>query len=122
MSSEILAYHGVSWILCGMSQGHQYVVNRTQASLSLGRRFISVALPGATAGRDCTTLHGEATVSWSTPTSFGEVVRRASGRRVYNALRRDLAVFRRLDVARLLSEYGPQRGVQARIARELRGQ
>ncbi len=53
------------------------------------------------------------------PTSFGEAVRRASGRRAYNALRRDLAVLRRLDVARLLGKYGPQHGVQARIAREL---
>ena len=58
-------------------------------------------------------------MSWSTPTSSAEAFRRASGRRAYNALRRDLAAFRRLDVAQLLFKYGGLPGVQARIAREL---
>jgi len=58
-------------------------------------------------------------MSWSTPTSSGEAFRRAGGRRAYNALRRDLKLFRRLDVAQLLLKYGCQWGVQARIAREL---
>lgn len=57
--------------------------------------------------------------AWNQPKTFSEVCRRAGGRRAYNALRRDLAGFRRLDVARLLKEFGIQHGVQARIAREL---
>jgi len=58
--------------------------------------------------------------TWSQPRPFSEVCHRAGGRRAYNALRRDLAGFRRLDVARLLLKYGCcKRGVQARIAREL---
>jgi hypothetical protein len=56
---------------------------------------------------------------WAATTSSIEAFRRAGGRRAYNALRRDLAAFRRLDVARLLKQYGRQRGVQARIARAL---
>jgi hypothetical protein len=54
--------------------------------------------------------------AWSQPTSFNEVCRRAGGRRAYNALRRDRRLFRRVDVMRLLREYGYRRGVQARIA------
>jgi hypothetical protein len=54
--------------------------------------------------------------AWSEPKPFNEVCRRAGGRRAYNALRRDLKLFRRLDVTRLLLKYGHQRGVQARIA------
>ncbi len=57
--------------------------------------------------------------TWSQPKPFNEVCHRAGGRRAYNALRRDLAAFRRLDVARMLLKYGHRRGVQARIAREL---
>lgn len=57
--------------------------------------------------------------AWSQAKPFNEVCHRAGGRRAYNALRRDLAAFRRLDVARMLLKYGLRRGVQARIAREL---
>ena len=57
--------------------------------------------------------------AWSQPRPFSEVCHRAGGRRAYNALRRDLAGFRRLDVARMLLKYGDRRGVQARIAKEL---
>jgi hypothetical protein len=54
--------------------------------------------------------------SWQSIKPFTEVCRRAGGRRAYNALRRDLALFRRADVMRLLRKYGHERGVQARIA------
>lgn len=45
--------------------------------------------------------------------------RRASGRRAYNAWRHDMAMFRRIQVAKLLGQYGFVRGAQRRIARQL---
>jgi DNA invertase Pin-like site-specific DNA recombinase len=58
--------------------------------------------------------------AWAAPTGRDEVCRRASGRRHYNAVRRFRAVFRRLQVVRLLGAYGlTRRGSQAKIAREL---
>jgi hypothetical protein len=58
-------------------------------------------------------------MSWSSPTSFNEVCRRAGGRRHYNSWRRFMKVSRRRDVMLLLVKYGYQQGVQARIARLL---
>ena len=58
-------------------------------------------------------------MSWNSPASFDVVCRRASGRRAYNALRRDLALFRRVEVSNLLLKYGYRRGVQVRIAARL---
>ncbi len=57
--------------------------------------------------------------AWRAMTAWGEVCRRASGRRAYNALRRDRAMLRRRKVVLLLRHYGRGHGVQARIAREL---
>jgi len=54
--------------------------------------------------------------TWSQPKAFSEVCHRAGGRRAYNALRRDLKLFRRRDVLELVLKYGHKRGVQARIA------
>ena len=51
--------------------------------------------------------------------SDGEAAARAGGRRKYNALRRDRAEFRRIEVADRLVTYGWTYGVQARIAEEL---
>ena len=57
---------------------------------------------------------------WSTRrVSDGEAAARAGGRRKYNALRRDRAEFRRIEVADRLVTYGWTYGVQARIAEEL---
>ena len=57
---------------------------------------------------------------WSTQrVSDGEAAARAGGRRKYNALRRDRAEFRRIEVADRLVTYGWTYGVQARIAEEL---
>lgn len=58
-------------------------------------------------------------MNWSAPTSFSEMTRRAGGRRQYNALRLDLKLFRRHDVAELLLRFGCKRGVQVRIAQAL---
>jgi hypothetical protein len=61
------------------------------------------------------------TTAWSAPTTAEEVARRAGGRRRYNTWRQHLAFFRRMEVARRLCAQGAvQRGVQARIAREMR--
>lgn len=54
-------------------------------------------------------------MNWSNPTPSIEASRRAGGRRAYNALRRDLKLFRRVEVTNLLVKYGLKRGVQARI-------
>jgi hypothetical protein len=54
------------------------------------------------------------------PTTWEEVCKRAAGRCRYNACRRVRALCRRLEVCRRLGKYGmTDRGVQARIAREL---
>jgi hypothetical protein len=58
-------------------------------------------------------------MAWSDPVSAEVASRRAGGRRRYHALRRDLAMVRRSEVAKLVRAYGRQRGTQARIAREL---
>src|SRR5438309_25834 len=53
--------------------------------------------------------------------TWEQVCRRAGGRRAYNALRRDRAILRRLEVARLFFEAGAYlgpHGIQARIARQ----
>jgi hypothetical protein len=57
--------------------------------------------------------------SWSQPTSWDEVCRRAAGRAKYHAIRRLARAVRRGKVMELLSQYGMGRGVQARISREL---
>ena len=54
--------------------------------------------------------------AWSQPRPFSEVCHRAGGRRAFNALRRDLKLFRRREVMQLLLKFGYRRGVQARIA------
>ena len=55
----------------------------------------------------------------SAPTSWDEVCRRKAGRDRYNSVRRLLRAERRFRVLELLSRYGMDRGVQARIAKEL---
>ena len=57
--------------------------------------------------------------NWSAPTSWDEVCRRKAGRDRYNSVRRVQRAERRFRVLKLLSRYGMDRGVQARIAREL---
>ena len=57
--------------------------------------------------------------NWSAPTSWDEVCRRKAGRDRYNSVRRLQRAERRFRVLKLLSRYGMDRGVQARIAREL---
>ena len=58
--------------------------------------------------------------TWSTPTDFDTVCRRAAGRRRYNAVRQFRAAYRQVEVIRLLRQYGLfTHGTQARIAREL---
>jgi hypothetical protein len=57
--------------------------------------------------------------AWSQWTDAETARRRAGGRRHYNAVRRFRAMFRRLEVARLLSSVIPKRGEQTRIARAL---
>jgi hypothetical protein len=56
---------------------------------------------------------------WSQWVSDGEAAARAAGRRRYNALRRDRAQYRRIQVAELLLSGGWNYGAQARIAEEL---
>jgi len=57
---------------------------------------------------------------WSNPTSNDEVARRAGGRKHYNAWRRNMAIYRRAKVSRLLSRYPLwERGTVKAIAREL---
>ncbi len=58
-------------------------------------------------------------MAWVDRVSSEEASRRAGGRRRWNALRRDRAIVRRGEVARLLRAYGAARGSQAKIAREL---
>jgi hypothetical protein len=58
-------------------------------------------------------------MAWSDYVSDEVASRRAGGRRRYHALRRDQATMRRGQVVRLVRVYGLQRGVQARIAKEL---
>jgi hypothetical protein len=62
----------------------------------------------------------EITMAWSDRVSAEVASRRAGGRRRYHALRRDLATVRRHRVGQLVRAYGRQRGVQARIAKELK--
>jgi hypothetical protein len=57
--------------------------------------------------------------NWRAPTSWDEVCRRKAGRDRYNSVRRLQRAERRLRVLELLARYGMDRGVQARIAREL---
>ena len=57
--------------------------------------------------------------NWSAPTSWDEVCRRKAGRDRYNSVRRLQRAERRFRVLELLSRYGMDRGVQARIAKEL---
>ena len=57
--------------------------------------------------------------NWSAPTSWDEVCRRKAGRDRYNSIRRLQRAERRFRVLKLLSRYGMDRGVQARIAKEL---
>lgn len=57
--------------------------------------------------------------NWSDRESFDAVCRRASGRRHYNAMRKFQATYRRIQVTNLLSKWGFEYGVQARIAQEL---
>jgi hypothetical protein len=57
--------------------------------------------------------------NWSAPTTKDEVARRAAGRARYHALRRFQRQLRRQQVIELLGRYGYDRGVQARISREL---
>ena len=57
--------------------------------------------------------------NWSAPTSWDEVCRRKAGRDRYNSIRRVQRAERRFRVLELLARYGMDRGVQARIAREL---
>jgi hypothetical protein len=61
------------------------------------------------------------TQPWSAFTSTDEAHRRASGRRRYNAVRRFNADVRRIEVERLLMQYGfATRGARARVARKLK--
>ena len=57
--------------------------------------------------------------NWSAPTSWDEVCRRKAGRDRYNSVRRLQRAERRFRVLELLARYGMDRGVQARIAKEL---
>ena len=57
--------------------------------------------------------------NWSAPTSWDEVCRRKAGRDRYNSVRRLQRAERRFRVLKLLGRYGMDRGVQARIAKEL---
>jgi hypothetical protein len=58
--------------------------------------------------------------TWSTEwVSDGEAAARAGGRRKYNAVRRDRAQLRRIEVAQRVMSDGWTYGVQARIAEEL---
>jgi hypothetical protein len=57
--------------------------------------------------------------TWSAPTSWEEVTKRAAGRAKYNSLRQFQAALRRRQVLTLLGEYGWSYGVPARIARQL---
>jgi len=57
--------------------------------------------------------------SWSAPTSWEEVKKRAAGRAKYNALRRLNAQLRRRQVLQLLGEIGWTYGSQATVARQL---
>lgn len=57
--------------------------------------------------------------NWSERKSFDVVCRRASGRRHYNTMRKFQAAWRQNQVINLLSKWGFDHGVQARIAREL---
>src|SRR5690349_6115939 len=61
------------------------------------------------------------TTAWTAETTPEAAARRAGGRRRYNAWRQHLAFYRRVKLSRLLSakESLIERGVQARLAREL---
>ena len=58
---------------------------------------------------------------WSASTDWETVCRRASWRRYYNSVRRVRALYRRNEVARLLTAQGAlfDHGTQARLARQL---
>ncbi len=62
-------------------------------------------------------MYNKVSNNWSKWTDSQVVNRRAGGRRAYNALRRDLAALRRLDVADLLLNKGLR---QSDIARQLK--
>jgi hypothetical protein len=57
--------------------------------------------------------------SWSQPTSWEEVCKRAAGRYKYNALRTFQAQLRRKEVLNLLHRWGWVAGVQSQIAEHL---
>lgn len=59
------------------------------------------------------------TFDWSLSVSAEETIRRAGGRRRYNRWRRDCALYRQVQVFRLLREYGGEHGSITRIARQL---
>lgn len=59
------------------------------------------------------------TASWAAHTTNDEAIARARARRRYNAMRRDMARLRQVEVVRKLAAYGIYHGVQARIAEEL---
>ena len=60
------------------------------------------------------------TAQWSAPTTAEVAHRRAGGRRAHNLRRQFAAARRRVEVVRLLGEYGLGPGVRARVARELK--
>ena len=57
--------------------------------------------------------------AWGAPTTPEEAFARAGGRRRFNAWRKDMAVIRRAEVARLLATHGRVPGIQTLIARQL---
>lgn len=59
--------------------------------------------------------------TWSEPTSWDEMVRRAAGRRHYNSVRQLRALVRRQEVAKLIWRYDSifQRGIQTTTAAQL---
>jgi hypothetical protein len=58
-------------------------------------------------------------VEWGAPVPFTEACRRAGGRRHYNAWRKIIVEYRRVQVSRLLRRHGLAHGAQAHIARAL---
>jgi hypothetical protein len=68
---------------------------------------------------DITISVHEMTTSWSQLTTTDHAMRRASGRRRYNAERKWQAFFRLVDILKLVDEYGMGHGACQRIADEL---
>ena len=102
---------------------------RTRLRQSRGRSAASGSDPSSsesrTLGREACRHQKRATKmpqsesSWSAFTSIEEARRRAGGRSHYNSLRGFNADLRRVEVGKLVTEYGVGRGIRARIAREL---